>query len=91
MKPESGQKDVFFAYASIIDKNGTVVPTSTHAVTFQISGPGRLIGSNPIDAEAGIASIIVESSGVKGVIEISANSHGLSLSKRLNILIDSVE
>jgi len=91
VKPESGQKDVFFAYASIIDKNGTVVPTSTHAVTFQISGPGRLIGSNPIDAEAGIASIIVESSGVKGVIEISANSHGLSLSKRLNILIDSVE
>ncbi len=73
IQPAAGEKDVFFVYASIVDKNGTVVPSVKNLVTFSINGPGNLIGQNPIQAEAGIAPIILQTNGDKGVVEISAN------------------
>jgi len=83
--PVAGQKDVFIAYATIQDKNGTPVPTATQPVTFYLRGPGRLIGINPVEAEAGIASIVVESSGLNGKLEISAESDGLLSGKPVRI------
>jgi len=42
-------------------------------VTFRVtSGPGELIGTNPINAEAGIATILLRTTGVKGDITVSA-------------------
>jgi len=86
--PEVGKKDVFFVYASVIDENGTLVPTASNSITFELSGPGRLIGHNPIEAEAGIASIVVESQGEEGVVEIGASSPGLLIPKKIEIKID---
>jgi len=83
--PPAGRKDVFIVYATIQDKNGTPVPTATQPVIFNLKGPGRLIGANPIGAEAGIAAIVVESSGVKGKLEISAESKGLATGQPVRI------
>jgi beta-galactosidase len=88
VKPTPGGKDVFFVYASILDENGTLVPTASNSVTFELSGPGRLIGHNPIEAEAGIASIVVETLGEEGIIEIGAISPGLSIPEKIEIKIE---
>jgi beta-galactosidase len=86
--PPVGNKDVFFVYASMIDENGTVVPTAVNAVMFELSGPARLIGQNPMPAEAGIASILVETLGDDGIVEIGAISPGLSTSERIKIKVE---
>jgi beta-galactosidase len=88
IKPAAGKKDVFFVHASILDRNGTLVPTASNSVLFELSGPAWLIGRNPIDAEAGIASILVETPGKKGVVEIGATSPGLSISEKIDIKVD---
>ncbi len=88
VKPSPGEKDVFFVYASILDKNGTLVPTASNSVTFELSGPGRLIGHNPIEAEAGIASIVVETQGKVGIVEIRAISSGLLTPEKIKIKIE---
>ena len=69
-----GEKDVFIVHTAIVDGNETVLMSEFPEVTFSIEGPARLIGENPIKAEAGIASIVVESSGEKGSIVIKAES-----------------
>ena len=80
IKPPIGLKDVFFAYASIVDKNGTLVPTAELPVTFDIDGPAKLVGQNPVISEAGIASILIQSSGKRGIIKISATTNDLEIS-----------
>jgi beta-galactosidase len=87
IEPEAGKKDVFFVYAFVVDENATLVPTASNPVTFELSGPGRLIGQNPIDAEAGIASILVETQGEAGIVEIGAISPGLSSIKKIQIKV----
>jgi hypothetical protein len=51
--------DIAIVYASILDANGQVIPTAAHGVTFTLSGPGTLVGTNPVAAIAGIASILL--------------------------------
>lgn len=56
------ESDVFFVYAEITDRNGTIVPTATHEIYFKLKGEGELIGQNPVKAEAGIATILLKTS-----------------------------
>jgi beta-galactosidase len=88
VEPQAGNKDVIFVYASVVDENGTLVPTAANTVTFALSGPARLIGQNPMAAEAGIASILVETQGEEGIVEITAASPGLPVLKRIAIKVD---
>lgn len=88
VRPEAGEKDVFFVYAAIIDENKRVVPTASDSVTFNIKGPGRLIGQNPIAAEAGVASILVETTGAKGRVEIGAEGPALLTPEKAIIRVD---
>jgi len=85
IEPEVGEKDVFFIYASIVDENGTIIPTAANSVTFELSGPARLIGQNPMDAEAGIASILVETQGQAGIVEIGAHCSDLAAAAKIRI------
>jgi beta-galactosidase len=76
IKPFPGKKDVFFVYASLVDKNGTIVPSAEFSVSFEIEGPAEILGSNPVVSEAGISSILVQSSGESGIVQIFAkNKH----------------
>lgn len=70
--------DMVFVYAKIIDNNGTVIPTATNEVTFALTeGNAELIGTNPVKAEAGIATIILKTKNLKGLIKITAKSENL--------------
>ncbi|MDZ7758004.1 glycoside hydrolase family 2 protein [Rhodohalobacter sp.] len=76
-EPESGQNDVLFVYASILDENGTVVPDANPEVFFEVEGDAELIGYNPIEAEAGIATILLKVGESHGEITLRALSDGL--------------
>lgn len=70
--------DVFFAYATITDENGTTVSEATNWVEFSLEGENaELIGQNPMQAEAGIATILVKTKNFKKPITIKAKSSGL--------------
>jgi beta-galactosidase len=75
--PASGRKDLLFLHARIEDARGSLVPTAGNLVHFEVMGPARLIGENPIAAEAGIASILLETTGEPGIVEVKATSEGL--------------
>ncbi len=73
--------DVVFVYATISDSNGNPVYDSTIPVMFDIKGNGKLIGQNPIKAEAGIATILLQAGTSTDKILIDAKSAGLQSGK----------
>jgi hypothetical protein len=70
--------DIAIVYGSIVDANGTVLPTATNSVTFTASGNGTLVGTNPVAAIAGIASILLRAGTAGGQIVVSAAASGLT-------------
>lgn len=50
--------DLIFLYAHVTDRKQTTVVDNTSPVLFELLGPGQLIGENPVNAEAGIATIL---------------------------------
>lgn len=80
---ESGRKltadgsDFIFVYAEIKDANGTVVSPACHEVWFEIDGPAVIVGENPVRAEAGIATVLLQSRETPGEIKVKAYSKGL--------------
>lgn len=58
--PEYTKDDMIFAYAKILDRNGTIVPLAENEVSFQGEGSAELVGQNPVKAEAGVAAILVK-------------------------------
>ncbi len=73
----SGKADLIFIHASLRDADGTLVNRDSMPVKFTVKGPAGLIGNNPVNAEAGIASILLKSAGTRGSIHITAESAGL--------------
>lgn len=75
--------DFAIVHASVVDANGTVVPTNSTSITFSVSGQGALIGSgaigaNPVVAGAGIGSALVRSTTTAGALTITASASGLT-------------
>ncbi|MGD9994083.1 MAG: glycoside hydrolase family 2 TIM barrel-domain containing protein [Salinivirgaceae bacterium] len=75
---QSGVNDVVFLYAAIVDKNGTVVPDATPEVNFIGTGDFQIIGRNPIEAEAGIATVILKVGSQKGIYKLEARAEDLT-------------
>jgi len=61
----TGEKDAVLCHASLLDDAGTVVPHAQTPVSFGATGDVRLVGDNPGIAEAGIATILLESTRAK--------------------------
>ncbi len=89
--------DISLVTVRITDGQGRTVPLATNMVSFDVNGPGKLIGvgnGNPDCHEAdkgsersafnGLCLAIVQSSGAPGAITIEANSPGLK-SARVSI------
>lgn len=75
--PANGSESIF-VYASILDNNGTLVPTASNNVTFSVTGPASLVGPAAVKAEAGVAVALIRVSDVPGLITISASASGLT-------------
>ena len=84
-------RDLAFVTAVIQDSAGVMVPTANNNITFAVSGPGKLAGTDngdPIDLTAysssarkafnGKALAIVQSTGAPGQIVVTATSSGLT-------------
>jgi len=70
--------DFIFVHAMVQDKNGTVVPSSNYKILFTVEGDAKLIGENPVCAQAGIASIILQAGINPGVVKLTATGDGIS-------------
>ncbi len=73
--------DVVFVYATICDAKGNQVFASDASIQFTVKGNAKLIGQNPMQAEAGIATILLQASSVKGTITLEAKSKDLATAK----------
>jgi len=70
--------DMVFVYAKITDNNGTIIPTANNEITFTLNeGNAELIGTNPVKAESGIATIVLKTNNLKNPIKITATSKNL--------------
>jgi len=69
--------DAVFVYATVCDANGNTNTDSNASIQFTINSNGKLIGQNPIHAEAGIASILLQAGNLSKDIIIRANSDNL--------------
>lgn len=79
------QEDILFVYAKVVDENGTVNPNFKDEIEFEISGDAELIGDNPIQIEAGIASILMKTQPNSKSISISAKAKNSKLSGHLKL------
>jgi len=65
--------DITFVYVSVLDSNGTVVPDASNLITLEVvGGPATIISPSQVQAEAGIATFLIRSTGYPGTITVSA-------------------
>lgn len=73
-----GKNDIVFLYAAVVDERGTVLPDASPAIHYTlIAGDGELVGHNPMEAEAGIATILLRAGRTAGSIVVEAKAEGL--------------
>ena len=75
---KAGGADVVFVYATICDAKGNPLFDSTSLVHFSVKAGGKLIGQNPIHAEAGVATILLKAGLSPRQIEVEARAEGLT-------------
>jgi len=73
-KPEAGCNDVLFVYAEIRDAAGTVIPHNGLPVTFTVEGDAEIIGEQTVEAEAGIAAILIRIGEKRSTVKIKTVS-----------------
>lgn len=75
--------DIAVAYASIVDKQGTLVRDGSTDVKFSVKGPAHVvgteegIGSNPKSSKKGIAPALIQAGTEAGEITVKASARGL--------------
>lgn len=74
---QANQKDAVFVYASVVDDNGTRLTNVQHSVRFNVEGEATIVGQNPIEAEAGIATVLLQAGNMPGEVIITAEADGL--------------
>lgn len=85
-KIDAKNDDIVFVYASIVDKNGTIITDNNDELKFSLEGNATLIGENPLQIEAGIATILLKVDKNSDDVKISASSQNFT--SELNIKID---
>ncbi len=73
----SGGREAVRIVASIVDKDGTIVPDANPWLTFRTDGPARLLGTPVLDAVWGMAAINILSDADPGTVTVTVSSPGL--------------
>jgi beta-galactosidase len=77
--------DAVFIRATVYDTHGYPVVDATNAVDFTVSGPAQLVSPSHVNAEAGVATVLIRSSGLTpGKVSLRATARGLK-SARLEV------
>jgi len=66
--------DAVFVYATLIDSTGNQVFNADSTVHFSVKGDAILVGNNPVQAEAGIAAILLKAGQNPGKVMVTATS-----------------
>jgi len=74
---KSDGSDIVFVYATVCDSKGNPVFESDASIEFSVKNNGKLIGQNPIKAEAGTATILLQSGDNNRNIIVKATSGNL--------------
>ncbi|MEP2240430.1 MAG: glycoside hydrolase family 2 TIM barrel-domain containing protein [Maribacter sp.] len=75
--------DILMAYATVVDKNGTIITDYTGKVTFSVSNNASVVGdeaainANPMFTEYGIAPAMIKAGSTAGEVKIKASAKGL--------------
>jgi beta-galactosidase len=75
---KAGGADVVFVHATVCDADGNPVRDAKTPVTFSVTGNARIIGQNPVDAESGTATVLLQSGTVAGQTIVGAAAKGLT-------------
>jgi len=70
--------DAVFVYATLCDAKGNPVSDSDVEVRFRVKGDARLIGSNPVKAESGVATILLQAGKKAQPITVEAQAEGVN-------------
>jgi len=74
---QHGCNDIVFVYAAVVDVNGTILPLAENNIGFTVKGDAQIIGSNPINAEAGIATVLIKIGEQANILQLLAATEGL--------------
>ncbi|MBN1761242.1 MAG: hypothetical protein JW863_23155 [Chitinispirillaceae bacterium] len=74
VKLEANGGDFSRVIAEVVDANGTYIPYTGNTITFDVSGPGTLIGDNPFKAQSGVAMNLAKVNLSVGTITVTATS-----------------
>ncbi len=82
LDPVADDSDWVRVYAHVCDARGSTYPYSDDIVAFTVTGEGSLMNdgkifANPLRAEAGIATALVRTTRVAGLVTVQASSPGL--------------
>ncbi|MBI9017152.1 MAG: discoidin domain-containing protein [Phycisphaerae bacterium] len=69
--------DVIFVHATLVDKDGNPNYLAANEITFEVEGPANIIGPATINAEAGIATILLQATTQPGKITIKTSSSNI--------------
>jgi beta-galactosidase len=70
--------DVIFVHARVMDGQGHLCSEAKNSLTFNVTGPARLISPADVTAEGGIGSILLQATDQPGTITVSATGNGLT-------------
>jgi beta-galactosidase len=56
----------------VTDEHGNIRPFATAAISFSLTGPGEIIGENPLVLSGGAAAVWVKAKESAGVVNLSA-------------------
>jgi beta-galactosidase len=71
--------DAVFVRATVCDAAGNLVPGATNLVVFIVNGKAQLVSPAAARAEAGVATVLIHSSGLAaGKVSLRASAPGLA-------------
>ena len=84
-KIDVNNDDIVFVYASILDKNETVLTNANDKVEFKLKGNAKIIGDNPVKTEAGVASILIKTNTKTKDLKITVQTKKYNFSNSLTM------
>lgn len=76
--PKHGCKDVLFLYIAAVDRKGTICPDFTLPIEVTTDSKVKILNTDGIKTEAGIATALIEIGDISGECSVKATSEKLS-------------